>query len=747
MSASGRQPVEVGGHLRGHHAPQHPGQVEAVEVGAPGGARQQRRQPPSRLRRSAASTGRARARPGWPAGRPPGPAPSGRRRSRAAQPARSGAPGRPAPSWPAGPARGDARRCPGAAARAGARRGRPGRRGRGPSRGGRARPPGRRRPRRAGRRPAGRPGGCGRCCAARRPRPRPAAARAPAGRPRPASPRYRPGARSGPGRPGPGRCGRGRRPPAAARRSPSTAPGVTPPGGPGRGAVAGAAQRPTVGLGVPAARIVQQRQAHAHVGGQVVGPAPQHVAVLEQRGQQAGQPAWPTARATRTMRARRGCTGRATISRPASVGTARRPSTASIEGRPARRAAGGLVERPGRRWVEEGQVGHVGAPHGQLQGQPGQVGLADLGLGERPAAACSTFDHRRTATPGPSRPARPARWSADAARRARSPAGSARWWRRTAGGGPGRRRPRSTRPRPSGWSRRCRWRAPPCAGRAGRGQGGVLVVGGQGPVEQVDVDRRRRAALRRAARRCARISPAPGRNTSTSPSGSAQHPWRTAATAPARCARGAGGAPSGPRPGATRLSLVITGAGGPSPPSRAATRSPSRVADMTSRRRSGRRWRRASRARARPRSACRLRSWNSSKITRPTPVEAGIALQAPGEDALGHHLDAGARSDLAVVAGAVADVSPQPGHPTRGHRWRHPTPPPPGTITSPGGLPPPRRRVFSYPPPPGPPRGSRGDRPAVRARSAGMTRCGVRARKRSKARNRPYRPSCSSTAD
>ncbi len=44
---------------------------------------------------------------------------------------------------------------------------------------------------------------------------------------------------------------------------------------------------------------------------------------------------------------------------------------------------------------------------------------------------------------------------------------------------------------------------------------------------------------------------------------------------------------------------------------------------MTSRRRSGRRAPCTSRHRASARSACRLRSWNSSKITRPTPESSG----------------------------------------------------------------------------------------------------------------------------
>jgi hypothetical protein len=54
-----------------------------------------------------------------------------------------------------------------------------------------------------------------------------------------------------------------------------------------------------------------------------------------------------------------------------------------------------------------------------------------------------------------------------------------------------------------------------------------------------------------------------------------------------------------------------------------ATRAPSRVADMTRRRRSSRRPPCASRARAKPRSASSERSWNSSKRTAATPSRAG----------------------------------------------------------------------------------------------------------------------------
>jgi len=61
------------------------------------------------------------------------------------------------------------------------------------------------------------------------------------------------------------------------------------------------------------------------------------------------------------------------------------------------------------------------------------------------------------------------------------------------------------------------------------------------------------------------------------------------------------------------------------PSRRSATGPPSSVADITRIFRSSRRARRISRHSASARSACRLRSWNSSKITMATPSRAGLA--------------------------------------------------------------------------------------------------------------------------
>ena len=243
------------------------------------------------------------------------------------------------------------------------------------------------------------------------------------------------------------------------------------------------------------------------------------------------------------MRARRGWSGQVDHLAPEPGGAVR---LVPVEARPARRAASRASARAraggGSR---NGSAAGVGAPDGQLERQPGQVGMADLGVGERPARRMldlrpQPHGHARARGARPGRPAgRPT-----PSRRARSRDGSARCRRRTRAAGPGRRRPRSTRPRPSGWSRRCRWPARPCAGRAGRARG-------RRPARRRAAPRRaggrRRASAATASRSSVavrRISPAPGRNTSTSPSGSARSTARTApTTAGSRCWRGRRGSP------------------------------------------------------------------------------------------------------------------------------------------------------------------------------------------------------------
>ena len=119
-----------------------------------------------------------------------------------------------------------------------------------------------------------------------------------------------------------------------------------------------------------------------------------------------------------------------------------------------------------------------------------------------------------------------------------------------------------------------------------------------------------------------RISAIPGRKTRTSPSSSVSSTHCTACTTAgsnrSRLLRGRQCiATSNVRPAHS-----ITGAGSDSPIS-AATLGASIVADMTITAvvRSSVRW--ASSNNARPKSACWLRSWNSSKMTRPYPSSSG----------------------------------------------------------------------------------------------------------------------------
>ena len=122
------------------------------------------------------------------------------------------------------------------------------------------------------------------------------------------------------------------------------------------------------------------------------------------------------------------------------------------------------------------------------------------------------------------------------------------------------------------------------------------------------------------ARRCStrRISAAPARNTNTSPGPSARA-WRTASAT-------AGSIGVVAAMGRYR---VVTGWAAPgacttvAPPSRPAVAATSRVADITTTARSGRKLPAVSSTRASPVSADRERSWNSSKITTSTPASSG----------------------------------------------------------------------------------------------------------------------------
>ena len=97
-------------------------------------------------------------------------------------------------------------------------------------------------------------------------------------------------------------------------------------------------------------------------------------------GDDAGQPALSASAAATTIRARRGCSGRASIARPAAVG---RPAASSA---PRRRSSSCACCMRARRWrIDEAQIAERGSPRGQLQGDAGQVDLGDLGLEVGPA--------------------------------------------------------------------------------------------------------------------------------------------------------------------------------------------------------------------------------------------------------------------------------------------------------------------------------------------------------------------------
>ena len=162
---------------------------------------------------------------------------------------------------------------------------------------------------------------------------------------------------------------------------------------------------------------------------------------------------------------------------------------------------------------------------------------------------------------------------------------------------------------------------PAPAGRR-RGQRQVLLGERQRAEQRPDVDVGRHAPLR-APTPTRRMSAAPGRNTSTSPASA-----RSACQDGGRDRLGRRGhvgraAASGRRPGAPGRRWRSTGAGG------VAAAEQRRHAGGVERgrhgqeRRSGRRPPRASRVRARARSVWRLRSWTSSKITRPMPGRDG----------------------------------------------------------------------------------------------------------------------------
>ena len=315
----------------------------------------------------------------------------------------------------------------------------------------------------------------------------------------------------------------------------------------------------------------------------------------------------------------------------------------------------GVGERGRGRRVEEGQVGRVGAPQGQLQGQAGEVDRLDLGRGERPAGGRA---RPRTTAGGP----RPAR-SAPPGRRAGRPtpgswgrcaAGSGRCGRRSAGL---RTWPLSTtmrtpstvrlvsamsvasttRRRPGGDGARAR----SCSARSSRAE--------QRP--HVDVGWQRASPGQSPTRR---MSAAPARKTSTSPV-SEPRAWRTTA-ATASCGAVARVRRAPPhldrvrapvtRHHRRRLAVAAEQRGDPAGVEGGRHGQDPQVG-----------------AQHRPGVEGERQSQVGLEVAfvdlvedhQADPGQRRVVLEATGEDPLGDDLDAGGAADPAFVAGAVAD--------------------------------------------------------------------------------------------
>ena len=352
-----------------------------------------------------------------------------------------------------------------------------------------------------------------------------------------------------------------------------------PPGEVG-GPVAQPPDGPPVGA-VVAARAGDDGDAQREVGRQLVGPAAHDVALVDERGDDArqrvaGRPATIAGQAG-VERAARPSAGRAAVIDAVVVEGAERRASSSAR----------LAPRLRRRRVEERQVARRRAPRRQLEHQPGQVDLGDLGgpVG-RPAAvldlAPQPVGDARLGAPGPPG-SLVGRVAADRHRRQARHAGADVEARR-----PGQPAvdddPR--RPRRSATSRRCRWPARPGAVPAAtaRARGPARPATARRPAGARRRPARPRPASRSAARR---ISPMPGRKTSTSPGLVAQRPVTGRRRRPARGGRRAGGAPAHVD-GVGAALASTTGTGSPSTPSRRANTAVSAVADIATMRRSGR---------------------------------------------------------------------------------------------------------------------------------------------------------------
>ena len=316
--------------------------------------------------------------------------------------------------------------------------------------------------------------------------------------------------------------------------------------------------------------------------------------------------AMPCARAVSSMWASRGCSGSSAMARPcgviAPVGVEGAQLAAAVRARCANGPAGG--------WVGKRRPAGSRTPQAASSSASGARSASSISAGRcggRPRS--SSTDHSRRHRPGPRRPARPLRCSAEDAgdRHGHQPAhAGAR--PRSAAAAPARCRPPRRSPRWSGWSRRCWSRAR--SGAPARPDRRVLRRARQVAVERKD---------RRARHPSLPAAPWPGGSRAHRAGRRARLPATApSASSTARATRSSEGSVGSPprcstRTGNSRPSLRTSGA----PPRCAARAAPSSVADMTSSRRSGRSVSCTSRHKASPRSASSERSWNSSKITAP----------------------------------------------------------------------------------------------------------------------------------
>jgi hypothetical protein len=131
---------------------------------------------------------------------------------------------------------------------------------------------------------------------------------------------------------------------------------------------------------VPGAPVGKEPHPLGHVHRQLVGRAAEHVALLEQGGQQAGRPPLVAGRCVDHH------PGQARVQRQLDHGPAPLGGTpAGIERAQLPQKRPPLLQRALGGRIEKGQVGGVHAPDRQLQGQPGQVDGQDLRLRKGPA--------------------------------------------------------------------------------------------------------------------------------------------------------------------------------------------------------------------------------------------------------------------------------------------------------------------------------------------------------------------------